>query len=70
MTILRMVVASTDPDDEETRFRKAFRVFDKDDNGVLDLSELKHVLNMLGKKYTDKEVRKRPKRKTKGPHAK
>ncbi|KAJ8902684.1 hypothetical protein NDN08_006004 [Rhodosorus marinus] len=58
LTILRMAVASEDPDDDETRFRKAFRSFDKDGNGFLDVKELHHVLNMLDSKYSDEDVAK------------
>uniref|UniRef100_A0A7S3A2R0 EF-hand domain-containing protein n=1 Tax=Rhodosorus marinus TaxID=101924 RepID=A0A7S3A2R0_9RHOD len=56
LSILRMAVVSEDPDDDETRFRKAFRSFDKDSNGFLDVKELHHVLNMLDSKYSDEEV--------------
>mmetsp|Transcript_23950 Transcript_23950/g.34444 ORF Transcript_23950/g.34444 Transcript_23950/m.34444 type:complete len:207 (-) Transcript_23950:493-1113(-) len=56
LTILRMAVAAEDPDDDETRFRKAFRSFDKDGSGFLDVKELNNVLNMLDSKYSDEEV--------------
>ena len=34
----------------------AFQVFDKNHNGVLSLSEFKHILMNLGQKFTEEEV--------------
>ena len=34
----------------------AFQVFDKNHNGVLSLSEFKHILMDLGQKFTEEEV--------------
>ncbi|XP_014787760.1 neo-calmodulin [Octopus bimaculoides] len=34
----------------------AFKVFDKDDDGFIDASELRHVMVTLGEKLSDKEV--------------
>ncbi|KAL4237342.1 hypothetical protein ACF0H5_002060 [Mactra antiquata] len=44
---------NADPDEE---MREAFRVFDKDGNGVISAAELRHVMTNLGEKLTDEEV--------------
>ncbi|XP_025104128.1 calmodulin-2/4-like [Pomacea canaliculata] len=36
--------------------RDAFRIFDKDGNGMINAGELRHVLTNLGEKLTDEEV--------------
>ncbi|KAL8610994.1 hypothetical protein ACOMHN_042610 [Nucella lapillus] len=36
--------------------REAFRIFDKDGNGMVSALELRHVLTSLGEKLTDEEV--------------
>ncbi|KAH7522233.1 hypothetical protein FEM48_Zijuj07G0116600 [Ziziphus jujuba var. spinosa] len=36
--------------------REAFKVFDKDQNGYISASELRHVMINLGEKLTDEEV--------------
>ncbi|XP_076463633.1 neo-calmodulin-like [Babylonia areolata] len=36
--------------------REAFRIFDKDGNGMINAAELRHVLTNLGEKLTDEEV--------------
>jgi calmodulin len=42
--------------DSEEDIREAFKVFDKDGNGFIDASELKHVMTNLGEKLTEEEV--------------
>ncbi|KAK6999836.1 calmodulin-3 [Biomphalaria glabrata] len=36
--------------------RDAFRIFDKDGNGLISASEIRHILCNLGEKLTDEEV--------------
>ena len=42
--------------DSEEELKEAFRVFDKDQNGFISASELRHVMTNLGEKLTDEEV--------------
>lgn len=41
--------------DQET-FIESFRVFDKEDNGLISAAELRHLLTALGEKLRDDEV--------------
>nr|2KN2_A Chain A, Calmodulin [Glycine max] len=42
--------------DAEEELKEAFKVFDKDQNGYISASELRHVMINLGEKLTDEEV--------------
>ncbi|CAK6432845.1 unnamed protein product [Pipistrellus nathusii] len=42
--------------DSEEEIREAFRVFDKDDDGLVSAAELRHVMTRLGEKLSDQEV--------------
>lgn len=44
------------PPDSEEEIREAFGVFDKDGEGTISSSELKHVLMTMGEKLTLEEV--------------
>merc|ERR1711955_83940 len=53
LTMMAKKMKDTDSDEE---LREAFRVFDKDGNGFISASELRHVMTNLGEKLTDEEV--------------
>jgi calmodulin len=42
--------------DTEDEMREAFKVFDRDGNGQISGTELRHVMTNLGEKLTDEEV--------------
>jgi len=42
--------------DNEEQIREAFKVFDKNGNGFVEIKELRHVLTTLGEKLTPEEV--------------
>uniref|UniRef100_A0A1I8GC76 Calmodulin n=1 Tax=Macrostomum lignano TaxID=282301 RepID=A0A1I8GC76_9PLAT len=41
---------------KERQMKRAFAVFDKDGNGLIDSQELKRVMESLGEKLTDQEI--------------
>ena len=53
---LTMMKKKRKESDIEEELKKAFRVFDKDDNGFISAAELRHVMTNLGEKLTDEEV--------------
>merc|ERR1719229_1171701 len=42
--------------DVEEQLLAAFKVFDRDGNGLISAAELRHVMTNLGEKLTDEEV--------------
>lgn len=42
--------------DTEEELIEAFKVFDRDGNGLISPGELKHAMNNLGEKMTDEEI--------------
>ena len=42
--------------DTEEELIEAFKVFDKDNNGLISTAELRHVIRNLREKLTDEEV--------------
>jgi len=42
--------------DTEEEIRDAFRIFDKDGNGLISANELKQLMANLGEKLTDEEL--------------
>lgn len=44
------------PLDEELELRESFKVFDKNGDGYINASELRHVMTSLGEKLTEEEV--------------
>ncbi|KAL3846704.1 hypothetical protein ACJMK2_017672 [Sinanodonta woodiana] len=51
-----MMVANMKDIYSEEGLREAFRVFDRDGNGLISLAELQYVITNLGDKLTDAEV--------------
>lgn len=41
----------------EEEYIEAFKVFDRDGNGLISLAELKHVMANLGEKLSDEEIK-------------
>lgn len=42
--------------DSQEELTEAFKVFDRDGNGLISAAELRHVMTNLGEKLTDEEV--------------
>ncbi|KAL3891019.1 hypothetical protein ACJMK2_003283 [Sinanodonta woodiana] len=47
---------SSEVSDEEYQIRQAFKVFDKDGNGVIDKNELRLAMRTLGEKVSEADV--------------
>jgi len=54
LSILQKRVKSNDG--EEQQIREAFKVFDKNGTGLIEIADLKHVLTTIGEKLTPQEV--------------
>ncbi|XP_068241946.1 calmodulin-like [Palaemon carinicauda] len=55
-TFLRLLTKEFSPADSEEEIREAFGVFDRDGNGSISATELKHVLMTMGEKLSEEEV--------------
>ncbi|RWS02470.1 calmodulin-like protein 3 [Dinothrombium tinctorium] len=53
---LNMMSKKMKETDKEEELREAFRVFDRNGDGYISASELRHVMTNLGEKLTDEEV--------------
>jgi len=53
---LTMMAKQMKNEDTEEEIKEAFKVFDRDGNGVINASELRFVLTTLGEKLTNEEV--------------
>ncbi|KAL1484242.1 hypothetical protein MTO96_032688 [Rhipicephalus appendiculatus] len=53
---LAMMTKKSRSADTVDEIREAFRVFDRDGNGYINATELRHVMTTLGEKLTDEEV--------------
>jgi calmodulin len=53
---LTMMARKMKEADSHEEIREAFKVFDKDGNGLISAAELRHVMTNLGEKLTDEEV--------------
>ncbi|KAL5204698.1 hypothetical protein ABZP36_009569 [Zizania latifolia] len=54
LAIMKKNLSNNDDDEEE--LKKAFRVFDKDDNGFISHNELRMVMASLGEEMTEDEI--------------
>ena len=55
-TFLEIMAAKVQEPDDIEEIKKAFEIFDKEKNGYISASELKHVLTTLGEKLSEQEV--------------
>ena len=55
-TFLQIMAAYGQEVDSTEDIKKAFEIFDKEKNGYISASELKHVLTTLGEKLSEQEV--------------
>lgn len=53
---LQMMARKMRDTDTTEELKEAFKVFDKDGNGFISASELRHVMKSLGERLTDEEV--------------
>ncbi|CAG8831828.1 11091_t:CDS:2, partial [Gigaspora margarita] len=53
---LNMMARKVKDSDAEEELKEAFKVFDKDNNGLISAAELKQVMNSIGEKLTDEEI--------------
>merc|ERR1712060_664618 len=53
---LNLIARKIKDGDAEEELRAAFRVFDRDGNGLISASELRHVMTHLGEKLSEEEV--------------
>ena len=51
-----IAAANIEETDTEEELIEAFKVFDRDGNGLISAAELRHVMTNLGEKLTDEEV--------------
>jgi calmodulin len=53
---LTMMARKMKDTDSEEEIKEAFRVFDRDNNGYISATELRHVMTSIGERLTDEEV--------------
>ncbi|KAK9360274.1 hypothetical protein V1504DRAFT_455471 [Lipomyces starkeyi] len=53
---LTMMARKMKDTDSEEEIKEAFRVFDRDNNGYISSTELRHVMTSIGERLTDEEV--------------
>ncbi|RIB17664.1 hypothetical protein C2G38_2131912 [Gigaspora rosea] len=53
---LNMMARKVKDSDAEEELKEAFKVFDKDNNGLISAAELRQVMNNIGEKLTDEEI--------------
>jgi calmodulin len=53
MILMKKKMTDTDNEDE---IKEAFRVFDRDNDGIISAAELRHIMTTLGEKLSEDEV--------------